>query len=120
MSIGVDKIPKQSEFEEALEVITDLDKKIIKLGELNELAYEDFILSINTDSSVGKVVIELVQNAKSQEFSEGNSKLAWDRLVNKYAPQTVASLLKLKNEFHNSKFKSAEKNQMNGYCILKG
>ena len=46
----------------------DLDKKINKKGELNELAYKDLILSINTDSSGGKVVRGLVQNAKMQSF----------------------------------------------------
>ena len=51
---GVDKIPMQEEYERALEGDDDLNKKIVKLGELNELAYEDLILSINTRLSVGK------------------------------------------------------------------
>ena len=38
---------------------------IVKLGGLNELVYKDLILSINTDFSVGKIVFDLVQNAKS-------------------------------------------------------
>ena len=32
---GIDKIPTQDKYENALEGDTDLDKKIIKLGELN-------------------------------------------------------------------------------------
>ena len=59
--------------------------KIIKLGDLNELAYEDLILPINTNSSVGKVMLGLVRNFKSLEFLKGNAKLAWDRLINKFA-----------------------------------
>ena len=43
------------------------------------------------------------------EFPEGNYKVAWDRLVNKYALQMAPSLLKLNCEFHNSKLESAEK-----------
>ena len=43
----------QDEYEEALKGNEDLDKKIVKLGEWNELAYKDLILSINTSSSVG-------------------------------------------------------------------
>ena len=46
---GIDKSPMQEEYENALKGDMDLDKKIIKLGELNELAYEDQILSINTN-----------------------------------------------------------------------
>ena len=64
---GVEKIPMQEEYESALEGDEDLNKRIIKLGELNELAYEDLILSINTSSSVGKVAFGLVKNAKSED-----------------------------------------------------
>ena len=53
------------EYKNALEGDTDLNKKIIKLGELNGLAYEDLILSINTSSSFGKVAFEFVKNDKS-------------------------------------------------------
>ena len=78
-TVGVDKIPMQSEFERALEGSTDLDKKVVKLGELNKLTYEDLILLINKDSSIEKVAFGLIQNAKSPDFPEGNSKLDWDR-----------------------------------------
>ena len=40
------KILTQDEYKSALEGDEDLDKKIAKLGELNELEYEDLILSI--------------------------------------------------------------------------
>ena len=78
---GVDKIPTQDEYKNALEVDIDLEKKIIKLGELNELACEDLILSTNTRFSVGKVAFGLVKNAKSEDFP--------------------SSVHKLKREFHN-------------------
>ena len=73
---GVDKIPTQDEFKNALEGDMDLDNVIVKLGELIELAYEDSILSINTSSSVGKVAFSLVKNAKSEDFLEGDSTVA--------------------------------------------
>ena len=41
-------IPMQEEYDNNLEGDAGLSKKIIKLGELNELAYEDLISSINT------------------------------------------------------------------------
>ena len=40
---GVDKIPTVDEYENAMEGDLDLNKMTIKLGELNELAYEDLI-----------------------------------------------------------------------------
>ena len=49
----------------------DLDKKIIKLGELNVLAYEYLLISINTSTSVGKVVFELVRHVKNTDFPKG-------------------------------------------------
>ena len=56
-----------------------------------------------------KVAFGLVKKAKSEDFLEGNCKVAWDRLVSKYAPHTTSSLLKLKSKFHNSKLESINK-----------
>ena len=64
---GVDKIT-QDEYESALEGNEDLDKKIVKLGELKKLAYEDLILCINPSSSLGKVAFGFMKNAKSEDF----------------------------------------------------
>ena len=104
----MDKIPTKMSTR-ILEGDTDLDKKIIKLGELNELAYEDLILSINNSASVEKVAFGLVKNAKSEDFLEENCKVAWDRLVSKYALHTTLFLLKLKGKFCNSKLESIDK-----------
>ena len=87
----------------------DLNKKIITLGELIELAYEDLILSTNASSSIGQVTFRLVKNVKNEDNLEGDCKVAWDRLVSKYALHTALSLLKLKSEFHNSKLESTDK-----------
>ena len=108
-SSGVDKVPNEHKYEIALKGNTDLNKKIIKLGDINELAYESLIVFINTSSFVGKVVLGFVKNTKSEDFLEGNCKVVWDWLVLKYAPHTASSLLKLKSEFHNSKLESIEK-----------
>ena len=81
----VDKSPMQEEDENALEGDKDLDKKF-NLGELNVIAYEDLILSINTNYSLGKVGLGLVRNVKSLVSPEGNCNAAWNRLINKYAP----------------------------------
>ena len=59
--------------------------------------------------SVGKMSFGRERNVKSAYFPEGNCKIAWDKLVSKYAPHTASSLLKLKSEFHNSKLESIKK-----------
>ena len=66
-------------------------------------------MPINTNSLVGQVAFGLVRNVISLEFPEGNCKVAWDRLGNKYAPHTASSLLKLKSEFHKRKLYSIKK-----------
>ena len=108
-TLGVDKIHMQGEYESALGGNEDLNKKIVKLGELNELMCEDLILLINTSSSVGKVAFGLEKNAKSEDFLERNCKVAWDRLESKYALNTALSLLKLKSEFYNIKLETVDK-----------
>ena len=61
---GMGKIPFHDEYKNAMEGDTDLNKKIIKLGELSELVYKNLILLINTRSSVGKVAFGLIRNAE--------------------------------------------------------
>ena len=101
--LGRDKVPTQEQLDLAETSSSDSDKKILKLGELNELAYEDIVLSINHTTSSGKVAFSLIKNCKSDDFPEGNCKLAWERLVKKYEPHTAPKLLKLKKEFTNKR-----------------
>ena len=63
-SVGVDKIPMHAEFEQAFEEGTDLDKKIVKLAELTELAI--LILLINTNSFVKKFCLDWFEMQKVQ------------------------------------------------------
>ena len=84
--IGKVKIPTGREYAKA---VVDKDQPTVKHGELNEQAYKDIILSINYTSGQGKVAFSLVKNCISDEYPEGNCKLAWDRLTTKYAPKTA-------------------------------
>ena len=68
---GVDKIPAQEEYENALKGDMDLNKKIIKLGELNEVAYCNLILSIKFLSGKGS----LWTDQKCQKFAVSGRKL---------------------------------------------
>ena len=51
--VNVDKVTLQDEYEEALQGEIYLNEKIIKLVNLGELAYKDFIFLINTSSLYG-------------------------------------------------------------------
>ena len=103
-------MPLHEEYNEALEGNTDI-KKIIEFSELNEHAYDDLILTINMNSLVCRVAFSLLCNSKNPELLREIWKIAWGRLINKYALFTASSLLKLESKFNNSKLGSAEKGQ---------
>ena len=65
-------------------------------------------MSINTDTKAGRAAFDTVKNRKTKEYPEGNCYLAWQRLINKYAPKTAPSYIKLRKEFINSKLGSAD------------
>ena len=98
----VDKVPTQDKYDKEIEVVMNLDKTIVKLSELNGLAYKDFILSINTSSAVEKVGFGLVRNVKSPEILKGNYKMTWDWLISEYLLPTAFFLLKLRHAFYKS------------------
>ena len=83
--VEVDKVPIQDKYVEALEGGMVLDKRIVKLNELNELTSEVLVLSINTSSAVGKAAFGLETNAKTLKFSKGS------KLMTKYVPHTALS-----------------------------
>ena len=105
--LGKAKVPTLSEYSLAELGDSDADKETVKLGDSNALGYEDLILSINGSTKAGKVAFNLVKNCKTDEFPEGNYKLAWDRLVNKYSPKTAPSYIELKKKFTNSILESS-------------
>ena len=59
---------------------SESDKAIVTAGQINELAYEDIILSTDYKTKEGKLAFKLVKTCKGPEFPEGNG-LAWDRFL---------------------------------------
>ena len=112
-------IPFQKQCANALKGDEDLNK-IVKVGEVNELTYEDLILSIDSNFSMVKLEFGLERNAKSLEFSKENCKVECDWLMNKCAPHNAWTLLKVNNEFHNKKLESIEKEPDEWISHLKG
>ena len=100
---GEDKVPTKDEVIKAEETKINT---VIKCGNLNETAYSDLILLIDTTTDVRKVAFKLVKNAKNSDYPEASCNLAWAWLTSKYAPRTVPSLLKLKHKFIISSLKS--------------
>ena len=53
----------------------DLKTKIIKLAEFNESPFEELILLIYINYSVGQAAFRPVRNVKSLKFLKGNGKV---------------------------------------------
>ena len=84
---------------------TDAGKLELKARQANENAYEDLILSIDGDTREGRIAFGIVKGCKTKELPDGNAELAWTRLTNRYQSKSIPTLLKLKKDFMNSKFK---------------
>ena len=79
---GTQRIPTLSEYIAAEASPSDATNKItIKLWKLNELAFEDIILSINHTTNQGKTAFHLVDNSITSDQPDGNCKVAWEKLV---------------------------------------
>ena len=119
-----DVVPKESVYSAVLEKDeekrTSTEKKIVELGQLNQKGFTELILSIDHKLRHGKVAFRLVKNSKSGDYPEGNCKVAWDRLVAKYAPKSLPSLLKYKKKFENSKLDSARTDPEDWISELEG
>jgi hypothetical protein len=105
---GATAIPTKSEYTAAGGGSTDAEKLTVKLWQLNELAFEEILLSISGQTKEGKIAFNLVDNCTTAHQPEGNCKIAWKRLVHKYAPKTAPSYIQLKKDFANSKLVSVD------------
>jgi hypothetical protein len=59
---------------------TEEGKKLLRIADLNEIAFMELILSIDVSNSNGKIAFGIVKSCKSKEFEDGNAALAWEKL----------------------------------------
>jgi hypothetical protein len=94
--------------DEDYEVDTEEGKKLRIAADMNELVYTELILSIDDKTSNGKVAFNLVKGCKNKDYADGNASLAWERLKNKYEPQSAPSLVKMEKHFRQSALKKGQ------------
>ena len=98
--LGTEIAPKDGdEYDETTAI--GLENK--RMREANEAAYTDLILSIDGTNASGRVAFNLVRLSKNIDHADGDAKMAWARLRNKYATKSAPSLMALKKEFTNSR-----------------
>jgi hypothetical protein len=70
----------------------DNDKIKIKFHEANELAYINFVLSIETSTSAKCVAFNIGKRSKSSDYPDGIAQVTWQGLQRKFAPTTAPTV----------------------------
>ena len=95
---GETQVPKASE-----DVKEDKAKKDVQ--DLNEIAYGDLIMCMDTSSTAGKIAFNLVKSSKNKDYPDGNATISFKKLKDKYASESAPNVSKLYNQFYTSKLK---------------
>ena len=103
--LGKVRIPKT---DEDYEMDSEEGKKLTIATDMNELAYTELILSIDDKTSNGKVAFNLVKGCKNKDYADGNASMAWERLRNKFEPQSAPSLVKMEKQFRQCALKKGQ------------
>jgi hypothetical protein len=93
-------IPKTSEvFYEK----KDEGRRMMKVIDLNEMAFTKLVLSIDVSSSSGKIAFRIVTSCKTKDYEDGHAGLAWKKLKKKYDTVSAPSLVKAERLFRECK-----------------
>ena len=95
--IGTVKAPKASEDEDKL------SESDVEAREQNELAYTELLLSCKEVVCFG-----LIDESKTEDLPDGDARLAWSKLMDKFEPKTNSSRANLKTSFQNCKMESGQ------------
>ena len=110
--LGTIKIPTKGEYELAL-AVAEADRnpgqlKTIENYELNTLAYDDLVLSMNSETKKGMAAWTLVDNAVTTANPDGDAAMAYKKLRNRYMPKDLAALISLEEIFVECKLESVD------------
>jgi hypothetical protein len=98
--LGKVLIPKSSEvFDEK----TDEGKRMLRIIDLNEMAFTELVLSIDVSSSSGKIAFGIVKSCKTKDYEDVHAALTWEKLKKKYDPVSTPSLVKTERLFRECK-----------------
>jgi hypothetical protein len=90
LDLSKNPIPTSKELE-ALDPSKDSDKFKIALAKLNEDAYSELIMSIDTNMMAGMIAFRIVASTKTTDYPDGHAPNAWKRLKAKFQPDTGAN-----------------------------
>jgi hypothetical protein len=88
--LGKVLIPKSPEvFDEK----TDEGKRMLRIIDLNEMAFTELVLSIDVSSSSGKIAFVILKSCKTKDYEDGHAGLVWEKLKKKYDPVSAPSFV---------------------------
>ena len=109
---GATAIPTQAAYlvaEAVDEAARDAAQAQVVLDYERSLAlFASMILSMDTRTDDGRVAFEAVNESKTVDNPDGDARMAYETLVQKYEARTAPNYLKLNAEFTNSKLESDE------------
>ena len=76
------------------EVVNKDGSNFLEIKKLNDLAHAEMLICCVTD-----LCFAIVENSKSEMFADGDARLGWLNLVEKFEPKTKMNMIKLKKEF---------------------
>jgi hypothetical protein len=100
VSLGKVLIPKHFE---VFDDKTDEGKRILRIIDLNEMAFIELVLLIDVSSSSGKLVFRIIKSCKTKVYEDTHSGLAWEKLKKKYDPVSASSFVKTERLFRECK-----------------
>jgi len=100
--LGKTAIPVDSAM---IDTTTPAGKEQANIEKLNEVAFKEIILLIETSEGTGKTVFQLIKGCKTTDLKVQDYKLEWSHLCIKFALKSAPNKLELKLEFN--------------WCILK-
>ena len=97
---GNETVPEKSE---TLYLTTVEGKRKMKARKVKENGYHDLILA-----NQNPVAFNLVEKATSTDLPDGDSKMAWDSLKQKYESKTPSTMVSLSDQYHRSKLENVQ------------
>jgi hypothetical protein len=76
---------------------------MLRIIDLNEMAFTELVLSIDVSSSSGKIAFGIVKSCKTKDYEDGHTGLAWEKLKKKYDSVSSPSLVKTERLFRECK-----------------
>jgi hypothetical protein len=78
-------------------------KRMLRINDLNEMAFTGLVLSINVSSSSGEIAFGIVKSCKTKDYEDGHTGLGWEELKKKYDPVSAPSLVKTERLYRECK-----------------